>query len=164
MGQEILYCFKCQLRVTSADLDSSNALRFGNRTACRDCVPDLLASLSPQERKDLVARVQLPKKAPTARHAPSPTPRPRAIEMPPPNRTNPVVLGAIGGVGAAIVVGIVFLLIGSGEPPRPPETPPAPPRTVEAKPLAKEFAAVEERARVALQKEEFGSALAIYDA
>src|SRR5207244_8953365 len=58
MGQEILYCFKCQERITIADLDASNALRFGTRTACRKCVPDLLASLSEKERKDLVSKVQ----------------------------------------------------------------------------------------------------------
>lgn len=58
MGQEILYCFNCQERITSADLDSANALRFGNRVACKKCVPDLIATLNPQERKELVARVQ----------------------------------------------------------------------------------------------------------
>jgi uncharacterized protein YodC (DUF2158 family) len=163
MGQEILYCFKCQERVTSADLDSANALRFGNRTACRKCVPDLLAGLSPEERKDLVARVQSPKRAPTARAVAPPVPRPKVQEKQRPARANPVVLGAIGGIVAALTVAIVLMAGGSAPAPRPEEAPREDPAALKRKALAKEFSAVEERARVALQKEEFGSALAIYE-
>jgi len=222
VGQEILYCFKCQERVTSADLDASNALRFGNRTACRKCVPDLLASLSSQERKDLVSRVQGPKKASTARFTVPATPRPKAIALPADGGSNQVMGWSIGGVAAALVVGIVLLVTGSGSPPAPRDPAPAPvsraseessrdraareaiararslpssdvdaqlaafeqaartaegtSREREAKDLrdefvalrrkgyAKELASVEERARVVLQKEEFGAALAIFEA
>src|SRR5262245_19304177 len=98
MGQEILYCFKCQERVTSADLDTANALRFGNRTACRKCLPDLLASLTPQERKDLAARVQgSSPKTSTGRFMPPATPRPKAYAVAP-DRSNMVVVWVIGGV------------------------------------------------------------------
>jgi len=222
VGQEILYCFKCQERVTSADLDASNALRFGTRTACRKCVPDLLASLSAQERKDLVSRVQGPKKASTARFTVPATPRPKAIALPGDGGSNQVMLWSIGGVAAALVVGIVLLVTGSGSPPPPREPSPAPvsrgpeesprdraareaiararslpssdldaqltafeqavktaegsSREREAKDLrdefvalrrkayVKELAAVEDRARGALQKEEFGAALAGFEA
>ena len=222
MGQEILYCFKCQERVTSADLDASNALRFGNRTACRKCVPDLLASLSPQERKDLVSRVQGPKKAATARFTVPATPRPKAIALPGDGGSNQVMAWSIGGVAAALVVGIVLLVTGSGSSPAPRDPAPAPisrgpeesprdraareaiararslpssdvdaqlaafeqaARTAEGtsrereardlrdefiairrKGYAKELASVEERARGVLQKEEFGAALAIFEA
>lgn len=224
MGQEILYCFKCQVRVTSADLDSSNALRFGNRTACRNCVPDLLAGLSAQERKDLVSRVQSPpKKGNTGRYSPPPTPRPKSSPVGPDGRSNQVMLWAIGVVAAALVVGIILLSTGgstSPPPQREPSVGPAPrapeespreraareaitraktfpstdpegqlaafeqavraaegtSREREAKELrdefialrrkgySKELSAVEERARGVVQKEEFGAALAIYEA
>src|SRR5689334_11012253 len=99
MGQEILYCFKCQERVTSADLDSANALRFGTRTACKKCVPDLLASLTAQERKDLVSRVQSSKKTATARFTTT-TPRPKAYPVAPSGRPNQIVIMVLGGIVA----------------------------------------------------------------
>ena len=223
MGQEILYCFKCQVRITSADLDSSNALRFGTRTACRKCVPDLLAGLTDQERKDLVSRVQAPKKPATARFTVPATPRPKAYAVASDGRSNQVVLWSIGGVAAALVVGIVLLVTGGSSSPPPtrdPSPPPAPrgpeessrekaareaiarakslpssdadaqlaafeqavrtaegtSREREAKELRDEFIAlrrkgygrelgsVEDRARAVVQKEEFGAALAIFEA
>src|SRR5688572_27949958 len=105
MGQEILYCFKCQDRVTSADLDSANALRFGNRVACKKCVPDLIATLSPKEQKDLVARVQ----APAARERRLPTPRsiPRAAP-----RSNTAVWGMVVGGGAAVLIVLLIVVFG----------------------------------------------------
>src|SRR5262245_55925290 len=127
MGQEILYCFKCQERVTSADLDSANALRFGNRTACRKCVPDLLASLSPEERKELVSRVQSPRKVAPARSTPAGTPRPKAYGVEP-GRSNAVVLWGIVAVVAILIVAIILILTGSGaaSPPMEMTAPPAP--------------------------------------
>src|SRR5687767_11487092 len=108
MGQEILYCFKCQERVTSSDLDSANALRFGNRTACRNCVPDLLAGLTPQERKDLVSRVQSPKKPATARGLSPATPRPKVYGAP--SSSNPAILWTIGGVIVVLVIVVAVLM------------------------------------------------------
>src|SRR5262245_15737433 len=115
MGQEIIYCFKCQERVTTADLDSSNALRFGNRTACKKCVPDLLASLTPQARKQLVSRMQSPKKG-TGRYPASSTPRPVAYAVAP-SRSSPVLLWVIGGVVVLLILVVVLLMGGSGSPP-----------------------------------------------
>jgi hypothetical protein len=221
MGQEILYCFKCQERVTSADLNSSNALRFGNRVACKTCVPDLIASLSPQERKELVSRVQSPATERPSGFTPRPRPpvpstrRSRASAKPP--------WWAIAAIAATgLVVGIILMAGGSSAPPPNAAVPPKPaPRPPEENPreraareaLAKakavpssnldaqiaaaaeamkaaegtslqrdakemheallemrrkgfvrELAAVDERARVTLQKEEFGAAIAIYEA
>jgi hypothetical protein len=222
VGQEILYCFKCQERVTSADLDSANALRFGTRTACRKCVPDLLASLTAQERKDLVSRVQSPKKPVTARFVVPAPPRPKAYAVAPTGRSKQILIAVLGGVVVVILIVIALLMDGSGghPPAREPAggpTPRAPEessrdraareaitraksisssdpeaqlaafeqavraaegtsREREAKELrdeflalrrkafVKELAAVEERARALLQKEEYGAALTIFDA
>lgn len=207
--------------MTSADLDSANALRFGTRTACRKCVPDLLASLTAQERKDLVSRVQSSKKPATARFTAA-TPRPKAYSVAPSGRSNQMVLAALGAVVAVVLILIALLMGGSGAPPpdREPAVGPAPrgpeesardraareaiararsvpgsdpegqlaafeqaARTAEGtsrereakelrdeflalrrKAFVKELSAVEERARVLLQKEEYGAGLAIFEA
>ena len=60
MGQEILYCFKCQERVTGAELEASKGLRYRVRTACKKCVPDLLATLTEREKNELAARAHAP--------------------------------------------------------------------------------------------------------
>src|SRR6185295_18751274 len=126
MGQEILYCFKCQERVTTSDLDSSNALRFGTKTACKKCVPDLLASLSEQERKQLVARVQTPAqdaRTTTGRHVlTGATPRPRVVQAVTGKPPAPVWAFA-GGGAVVLIVAVVFFMNGSRETP-PPRDPP----------------------------------------
>jgi hypothetical protein len=224
MGQEILYCFKCQERVTSGDLDSSNALRYGNRVSCKKCVPDLIATLSAQEQKDLVAKVQSP--APDSRSRSGFTPRPRPVIPATRRRTagsNAFWWAIVAVCAVALVVVAVFALSGSNPPE--PEKIVAPPRPVPRNPdespreraarealakakavpssnlegqiaafadavrvtegtshyreakemhegllemrrkaLLRELAAVDERARVTLLKEEFGAAIAIYEA
>ena len=222
MGQEILYCFKCQERVTSSDLESANALRFGNRTACHKCVPDLLASLTSQERKDLVSRVQSPKKPATARGLAPATPRPKVYGVDR-SSSNPAILWAIGGVIVVLVI-VGAVLMSKSEPSPPPReasTPLPVPKGPEESPrersareaiakakslpssdpdaqlaafeqalktaagtsrerearelrdeflslrrkaLVKELSGLDERARVHVQKEEFGAALAIFEA
>lgn len=133
MGQEILYCFKCQERITTADLDSANALRFGTRSACKKCVPDLIASLSPKEQQELVARVQTPERRTgsglTPRVRPAQTTRRRTQASPVPWW---VLAGA--GVAAVVVAGVIVASSGSPDPnreivakppaPRPPEESP----------------------------------------
>jgi hypothetical protein len=220
MGQEILYCFKCQERVTSADLDSANALRFGNRVACKKCVPDLIAGLSPKEQKELVARVQTPER----RGGSGITPRARPAVAPPSTRRTktsgavPWWVFAAGGLLIAALVFVVVIKSGTPEPvrettskPKAPEESPreraareslakakaVPSSNLEGqiaayaeamkategtshhreakemheglldlrrKALVRELSAVEERARLNLQKEEFGAAIAIYEA
>ena len=223
MGQEILYCFKCQERVTSGDLDSSNALRFGNRVSCKKCIPDLVITLTPQEQKELVARVQSPASDSRTRAVPTPRPRPVVPSTRKTTKANPAAWIAIAVVGGAVLIGAaLFAMSGSGpvepapkEPSRPvsrsPEESPRERTAREAlakakavpssnlegqiaafadalkvtegtphhreakemhegllemrrKALVRELAAVDERARVTLQKEEFGAALAIYEA
>src|SRR5437667_9800710 len=56
MGQEIVYCCRCQIRLTGADLERS--VRGGNRVACKDCAAEFLASLPPEEQEGRVDRAK----------------------------------------------------------------------------------------------------------
>jgi hypothetical protein len=228
MGQEILYCFKCQERVTSAELEASKGLRFGVRTACRKCVPDLLATLSEKERNELAARAQAapvpdPRTSTGKYVLSTATPRTRSLAV-------ASAKAAPGSNGVWVVVGVVvliviaaaLLLVNSGGPPParenpPPLPPPKPPsesardrsarevleraRSLPAadleaqvsayaeaarlaegtsyereakerhegvlemrrKAYARELAAMEERAKALMNKEEFGPSLALFD-
>src|SRR5262245_10730893 len=51
MGQEIVYCYKCLTRLTGGEFEKGKAFRFGLKVSCKECLPDLLATLTPDERK-----------------------------------------------------------------------------------------------------------------
>jgi hypothetical protein len=228
MGQEILYCFKCQERVTSAELEASKGLRFGLRTACKKCVPELLATLSEKERNELAARAQAaPAQDPrtsTGKYVLSAaTPRTRSLPVVPAKTAR----GSNGAwmivvAGVLIVIAGALLVLNSGAspplrdlpPPLPTPKPPSesardrlarealararslPASDLEAqvsayaeaarlaegsayeleaterhegildmrrKAYARELAVIEERARTLMNKEEFGSSLALFE-
>ncbi|HXG61415.1 MAG TPA: hypothetical protein VNO22_08575 [Planctomycetota bacterium] len=52
MGQEIVYCCRCQVRLATGDFDKGRATRLGNRVACVDCLPGVLSALTPDERQE----------------------------------------------------------------------------------------------------------------
>jgi hypothetical protein len=126
MGQEILYCFKCQERVTSADLEASKGLRFGVRTACRKCVPDLLATLTEREKSELAGRAQAPPvqdpRTSTGKYVLSTaTPRSRSIPAAsgrPASGSNAVGMAAVGVAVIAIAGALLLLNSGESGPPR----------------------------------------------
>ena len=43
MGQEIVYCFKCQIRLLGSDFEKGKAFRVGSHVACLACMKTLLA-------------------------------------------------------------------------------------------------------------------------
>jgi hypothetical protein len=43
MGQEIVYCFKCQIRLLGSDFEKGKAFRVGSHVACLACMKILLA-------------------------------------------------------------------------------------------------------------------------
>jgi hypothetical protein len=228
MGQEILYCFKCQERVTGAQLEAGKGLRFGLRTACRKCVPELLATLSEKERKEFTAKGHAPAsqdpRTSTGKYVLSTaTPRSRsipAVTSKPAPRSNAVWLVGVGIVGILIAIAVVVMNSGETTPVRENPVPLPPSKAIESsrersarealerakslpasdldaqvaaytdaerlaegtpyqreakerhdgilemrvKAYARELAGVEERARVPMNKEEFGAALALFDA
>src|SRR5262245_47410088 len=62
MGQEILYCFKCQTRLLGSDFEKGLAFRVNSQAACSQCVRDLLAHLpDPDAELERMKRAQVPK-------------------------------------------------------------------------------------------------------
>src|SRR5262245_35585922 len=57
MGHEIVYCFKCSSRIVGADTDKGVAYPIGDRIACAACASELLPTLPPAEREELLARM-----------------------------------------------------------------------------------------------------------
>lgn len=163
MGQEVVYCPRCQSRVTGADLEKGKAVRVGGVLVCLNCLtPEEKAEAqraaprpaarkeshprSPVELTTSSSRMKAVKSSSTARQA--------AInaeeEAPPPRRRIVLIAAAAGGV--LVVVGVILFLLlkpkagdSSGPQPAPaavtpvaptkPAVPaPSPPRTGEMTP------------------------------
>ncbi len=45
MGQEILYCYKCQTRLLGSEFEKGKAFKVGGNASCPACVKDLLGSV-----------------------------------------------------------------------------------------------------------------------
>lgn len=136
MGQEILYCFKCQTRLLGSDFDKGHAFRVNSQAACPQCVRELLAHLpDPDAELERLKRAQVPKASgltPSSTRIPAvsgprlqpPPPRPSAPEPPKPKTRGPLaVAGLVGGVVVLLVLAIVF----SGSKETRPTSEPAPP-------------------------------------
>jgi len=57
MGQEIVYCFKCQKRILGAEFAKGQAYQVGNNVSCSGCASELLLRLGPRERELLMAKM-----------------------------------------------------------------------------------------------------------
>jgi hypothetical protein len=67
MGQEIVYCFKCQIRLLGSDFEKGKAFRVGTHVACLDCMRELL-----KDDKDPEGELERRKRAQMAKAAESP--------------------------------------------------------------------------------------------
>jgi hypothetical protein len=50
MGFEVVYCYKCQTRLTKDDFQSGVAFRVGVHTTCIKCADELLTNLTSEQR------------------------------------------------------------------------------------------------------------------
>jgi hypothetical protein len=57
MGQEIVYCFKCQKRILGAEFAKGQAYQVGLHVSCSGCATELLLELGPREREQLLAKM-----------------------------------------------------------------------------------------------------------
>lgn len=138
MGQEYLYCSRCQTRLSGADFEKGSAARISNYVYCTKC-------LTPEE-KDLLTRISKPAPAHTSSTRKQPAVKIKAgssTMMPrvpggggEPKKLKPAILwGSVVGGVLVIIVLVAVLMSGKKEapPPLPPEAPPAavaPPKPV----------------------------------
>ena len=135
MGQEIVYCFKCQKRILGSDYAKGQAFDLENNSCCSTCAVLVLDTLAPKAKEQLLARMfkatqghQPPpasskgggggSRSSTGRipivAGPSALPRPPASE---PSRS--AILGVVGAI--AVVLGVaLFLMMPSGHAPSEP--------------------------------------------
>jgi len=160
MGHEIVYCFKCQIRLLGSDFETGKAFRIDAQAVCPPCARALLAHLpDPDAELDRLKRTQVPKstgsstKLPairplesTSRIPAQPRSTVREIAAPRPKSPLPLLLG-VGGVVLVVILALVVLSSGPAKPPstpdpivdspppRPPKPKPAPPVDVVARDL-----------------------------
>lgn len=173
MGQEIVYCFKCQRRIVGAEFAKGQAYPIGNCVACSACAVALLETLPPKDKEQLLARMF---KAAQVRQSISTTALKAiggAASAPPSRQASVPRLSTPAGAGAVpppksmgLLIGLVTFAIGaavlvvalvSGTPaPLPPPAPPRPaplPRTPTAAPgLSPDEKRREETAAAAVRK------------
>lgn len=166
MGQEYLYCSRCQTRLSGADFERGTAVRLSNYVYCAAC-------LTPEEKETLAKLSKPPSAQGSTRKQPavklirgSSTATPQvATEAP---KRNPAILwGSVGG-GVLVIVVLVIVAMSSGkkEPPPPPELPPVvvtPPKPVtppppKEDPLKADLDAVNAELAAALAQKDFGQA------
>lgn len=133
MGQEVVYCFKCQNRITSTDFAKGQAYQVENNFCCSACAVTVLETLPPKAKEQLLAKMfratherqstsspTLPSASSTGR-IPHATPRPMKVaESASPA---PLILGIVGAI-VAVILAVIFLSSGSTPAPAPPPVTP----------------------------------------
>jgi hypothetical protein len=57
VGQEIVYCFKCQKRILGTEMAKGLAYQVGNQFCCSTCVVLVLDTLAPKAKEELLAKM-----------------------------------------------------------------------------------------------------------
>jgi len=169
MGQEIVYCSRCQSRLNGADFDRGTAVRLSNYIYCTSC-------LTPAE-KEIADKLSRPPGPPaTTRRSPSfkavsassaaVRTVPPAAPEPGPSRRKPLILAAAGGLAVLVLLVIVLLSRGGKERKELPE--PVTPAPVAASPvrpweLAPEREALQAELKAPLAQNNFRFAQVLID-
>jgi hypothetical protein len=140
MGQEVVYCFKCQKRIISADFAKGQAFQVENNFCCSSCAVTVLETLPPKAKEALLAKMfkathdrqsassaavkASPSAASSTGRIPHATPRPMKVAGEP--SSGPLIAGIVGAIVAVVIV-VIFLSSGSTPPPPPVTVPPRPP-------------------------------------
>lgn len=140
MGQEIVYCYKCQRRIVGAEFADGKAFQVGNHVSCSGCAAELLHQLPPKDREQLLGKMfKATQGRPAAAAAAAPAKRQSTVRLqaapdPPQPKAPPVALiGA--GVGGALLLVVLLVVFGKSDPPPPPPPKKTPaPAVVEKKP------------------------------
>jgi hypothetical protein len=132
MGQEVVYCFKCQSRITTTDFAKGQAYQVENNFCCSSCAVGVLETLPPKAKEQLLAKMF---KATHDRQSASSASVKTSANPPPPSSTSriphatprpmkvgasassgPLIAGILGAI-VAVILGAVFLSSGSSSPP-----------------------------------------------
>jgi hypothetical protein len=128
MGQEILYCYKCQTRLLGSEFEKGKAFKVGAQASCATCVKDLLGSVpdaayeTDRGRKlASTARMPVPSPDSSSKHKAITN---RTLAPPPPvvpvRSKSALVIGAAVALTALVLLG---LMLTSTSSPRRPEAP-----------------------------------------
>lgn len=158
MGQEIVYCFKCQQRIVTADYGKGLAYQLENRSCCSRCAVDVLETLPPDAREellDLMKAAQQRKQSKTSGALKAIKPgsasgSTRKIPVQAPPKSPAVLIGGLAAAGVVVLLLIVALMTKSSPPP------PPPPPVVEKRPVVPDVRpgpSAEEQRRSAAAKE-----------
>ncbi|HLY11489.1 MAG TPA: PA14 domain-containing protein, partial [Planctomycetota bacterium] len=184
MGQEILYCYKCQTRLLGSEFEKGKAFKVGGKASCGVCVKELLASVpeaateSDRGRK-LQSTARIPVQASesgSGKHKPA-TVRATAPPPPPPAKKTGLLIGGILGVVAILILLGIAMSAGSSAhrtgpaSPAPAPVPSPPPlgSPPSAAPLpssagfASELREIDEKMRVVLAGEDYKPAASLLE-
>jgi hypothetical protein len=143
MGAEVLSCYKCQRRLTEADFGRGEAMKVGSLSTCADCAEELLARLTPEQRRAALAKAEAamaaaedgaepPPATRTTRHAAGPraTASLRTGGRPEPEPSARPPAARIAAIAAGVLVLLLALVALRGRSPEPtsPSDRPGPPR------------------------------------
>ncbi|MBV8879990.1 MAG: hypothetical protein JO332_08510 [Planctomycetaceae bacterium] len=171
MGQEIVYCSRCQTRLNGSDFNSGAAVRISNYIYCTGCLTadekKLVEKLTrPPEPAAPVRRTNALKAASASSGA-----LPAVPKVPAPKsattRKSAVIAGAVGA--AIVVLGLAFLLFRSGPDKRGivdvPPTPPSSrvPEPPQAWSLAPELETLKSEFQASLARKDFQAAQGLVD-
>lgn len=122
MGRAVVYCCKCQTRLTGAEFDQGKAFEAAGVFVCAPC----LEKLPPDQKESFRPRSPEPPPAPDA--APRPVRGGSGSRLPRASRQGtPVWLFTVGGMGLLAIVALVMLSLDRSAPPPRPKADPEPP-------------------------------------
>src|SRR5688572_25083511 len=172
MGQEILYCYKCQTRLLGSEFEKGKAFKVGGQASCADCVKDLLGSVpdppKPAVKPTSTTRIPAAASDSTSKFKVPPG-RPAPLPEAPPSRTG-LLIGVVLGVIALIILLALAMSSGSGPTVRRDPDPPAPtpvvrppgptpgPIPLPTPGFAAELREIDDKIRTALANDEFRAA------
>jgi len=149
MGQEVLYCSRCQVRVVGSDFEKGEAYRVGDKVACNKCAMEMLATAPLPLQQQILDQKR---KALDKKTGPAPpvsrglTGSSTAVRGPKVAKSPRLPLAAVAGIVATLiaVVGVLVMSAGSAPPPAP-AVKPAPPPVFPPAPAPKDPAAEAKR-------------------
>jgi hypothetical protein len=135
MGQEIVYCFKCQKRILGTEVAKGLAYQVENQMCCSTCVVLVLDTLPPKAKEQLLAKMHqanelrqsassaatkaLPGSPSASSTGRIPTLAPRVLRSDPDGSSSTAIILGIGAALLAVLVAAIAFSGGTSTPPAP---------------------------------------------